>query len=138
MVILALSSRFHLTVGIGLPVARHLSVTFDPSRTMTSLELRESSMFGGTVGNNFKHFIQYRRRRQNLLCKQCVWWWLKHTHTHIPNVFPAECFGVRQFKRTVDKHVGRIVGDGASFCSNLKKELSRWIKIHLNTEELCL
>lgn len=60
MVISALSSRFHLTLGIGLPVARHLSVTFDPSRTMTSLELRESSMFGGTVGKNSK--ILYNKR----------------------------------------------------------------------------
>lgn len=60
MFILALSSRFHLTVGIGLPVARHLSVTFDPSRTMTSLELRESSMFGGTVDKNSKILYNLR------------------------------------------------------------------------------
>lgn len=52
MFIFALSSRFHLTVGIGLPVARHLSVMFDPSRTITSLELNESSMFGGTATKN--------------------------------------------------------------------------------------
>lgn len=49
MAIFELSSRFHFTVGVGLPVARHFSVTFDPSRTIISLELSESSIFGGTV-----------------------------------------------------------------------------------------
>lgn len=36
-------------MGVGLPVARHLNEIFDPSLTITSLELSESSMFGGTV-----------------------------------------------------------------------------------------
>lgn len=56
--ILALSSRFHLTVGCGLPVARHFNVTLDPSRTITSLELSESSIFGGTeiTLKKIKHF----------------------------------------------------------------------------------
>lgn len=43
-----MSSLFHLTVGIGLPEARQRSVIFEPSLTITSLELNESSMFGGT------------------------------------------------------------------------------------------
>lgn len=47
--ILELSSRFHFTVGAGLPVARHLSVMLAPSRTIISLELNESSMLGGTA-----------------------------------------------------------------------------------------
>lgn len=47
--ILELSSRFHFTVGAGLPVALHLSIMFSPSRTIMSLELSESSMLGGTA-----------------------------------------------------------------------------------------
>ena len=47
--ILELSSLFHFTVGVGLPVALHLSIMFSPSRTIMSLELSESSMFGGTA-----------------------------------------------------------------------------------------
>lgn len=47
--ILELSSRFHLMVGVGLPVALHFNVMLAPSRTMMSLELSESSMFGGTA-----------------------------------------------------------------------------------------
>lgn len=47
--ILELSSRFHFTSGAGLPVALHLSIMFSPSRTIMSLELSESSMFGGTA-----------------------------------------------------------------------------------------
>lgn len=35
-------------VGVGDPLALHFNVTFDPSRTITSLELKESSIFGGT------------------------------------------------------------------------------------------
>lgn len=52
IVILVLSSRFHLTLGVGDPVALQVNVSFAPSRTMTSLLLRESSMFGGTVTSN--------------------------------------------------------------------------------------
>lgn len=48
MAIRELSSRFHLIMGRGLPLARHLSEMLAPSRTMTSLELSESSMLGGT------------------------------------------------------------------------------------------
>lgn len=47
--IFVLSSLFHLIDGIGLPVARHFNVTFDPSRTITSLDVIASSIFGGTV-----------------------------------------------------------------------------------------
>jgi hypothetical protein len=42
------SSRFHLTLGSGEPVAMHVSVTFAPSRTITSVLLSASSMLGGT------------------------------------------------------------------------------------------
>lgn len=55
MVILALSSRFHLTVGVGKPVATQVKVSFAPSRTMMSLLLRESSIFGGTVDRILKY-----------------------------------------------------------------------------------
>lgn len=41
-----------LIVGVGLPDALHFNVIFEPSRTITSLELNESSMFGGTVKYN--------------------------------------------------------------------------------------
>lgn len=36
-------------MGAGLPVALHLRVMLAPSRTIISLELRESSMLGGTA-----------------------------------------------------------------------------------------
>lgn len=49
MTILWLSSRFHLIDGSGLPFALQRRVTLSPSRTMTSLEVSASSMFGGTV-----------------------------------------------------------------------------------------
>lgn len=49
MTILWLSSRFHLMDGSGLPFALQRRVTLSPSRTMTSLEVSASSMFGGTV-----------------------------------------------------------------------------------------
>lgn len=49
MFIFELSSRFHLMVGCGEPCARHFNVMFEPSRTITSLELKLSSMLGGTV-----------------------------------------------------------------------------------------
>lgn len=49
-VILELSSRRHLIAGSGLPDARQRNVTFAPSRTITSLDVIESSMFGGTAG----------------------------------------------------------------------------------------
>lgn len=56
--IFSIESRFHLTVGVGLPIARHRSDTFEPSRTITSLELNESSMFGGTaVGERARPWI---------------------------------------------------------------------------------
>lgn len=48
MEIFELSSRFHLTDGDGLPVARHFSVTLEPSCTTTSVDVSESSMLGGT------------------------------------------------------------------------------------------
>lgn len=41
-----------LIVGVGLPDALHFNVMFEPSRTITSLELNESSMLGGTVKYN--------------------------------------------------------------------------------------
>lgn len=47
--IFSIESRFHLTTGVGLPLALQRSVTFDPSRTIKSLELNESSIFGGTI-----------------------------------------------------------------------------------------
>lgn len=47
--IFELSSRRHLIAGSGLPVALHRNVTFAFSRTITSLEVVESSMFGGTA-----------------------------------------------------------------------------------------
>lgn len=40
--------RFHLSDGVGLPVARHLSVTLVPSLATTSVDVSESSIFGGT------------------------------------------------------------------------------------------
>lgn len=49
-------------MGVGLPVARHRNVTFEPSRTITSLELSESSMLGGTVGG-----------RENILISALCW-----------------------------------------------------------------
>lgn len=58
--IFSIESRFHLTIGVGLPDARQRSVTLDPSRTITSLELSESSILGGTV----HHFICSNERKQ--------------------------------------------------------------------------
>lgn len=49
MLMRALLSRFHLMDGNGLPLARQRNVTLEFSRTMTSLELSESSMLGGTL-----------------------------------------------------------------------------------------
>uniref|UniRef100_A0A1B0C1Z0 Uncharacterized protein n=1 Tax=Glossina palpalis gambiensis TaxID=67801 RepID=A0A1B0C1Z0_9MUSC len=43
------SSRFHLIEGSGLPFALHLKVTLSPSRIITSLDVKASSIFGGTV-----------------------------------------------------------------------------------------
>lgn len=40
--------RFHFSDGVGLPVARHLSVTLVPSLATTSVDVSESSIFGGT------------------------------------------------------------------------------------------
>lgn len=51
MLIFVLSSLFHLTVGSGDPVALQTRVSFEPSRTITSLLLWESSIFGGTENN---------------------------------------------------------------------------------------
>lgn len=51
MVILELSSLFHLTLGCGNPVALQVKVSLAPSLTITSLLLRESSIFGGTANN---------------------------------------------------------------------------------------
>lgn len=48
MVIRELSSLFHLMTGLGLPVALHLSDMLEFSLTITSLELKESSILGGT------------------------------------------------------------------------------------------
>lgn len=53
MLILELSSLFHLTVGVGKPVATQVRVSLDPSLKIMSLLLRESSIFGGTVDKNF-------------------------------------------------------------------------------------
>lgn len=55
--ILLPSSRFHLMDGVGLPDARHLSVTLEPSRTITSLDVKESSMLGGTTSNRKKKYL---------------------------------------------------------------------------------
>lgn len=41
MAIFSIESRFHFTDGVGEPDARQRSVTFEPSRTITSLELNE-------------------------------------------------------------------------------------------------
>jgi len=49
------SSRCHLTVGRGEPVAWQLSVTFEFSRTIASELLMESSIFGGTKKNRRVH-----------------------------------------------------------------------------------
>lgn len=46
--IFELSSRFHFIVGVGEPCARHFNVTLEPSRTITSDELKLSSILGGT------------------------------------------------------------------------------------------
>lgn len=51
MVILELSSLFHLTLGVGNPVALQVNVSLDPSLTITSLLLKESSILGGTANN---------------------------------------------------------------------------------------
>lgn len=48
-ILIAFTYRFHLTEGAGLPVARHFSVTFVPSRATTSVDVMASSMFGGTA-----------------------------------------------------------------------------------------
>lgn len=64
MTILWLSSRFHLMDGSGLPFALQRSVTLSPSRTMTSLEVSASSIFGGTArsaarqGNGYYYSCQ--------------------------------------------------------------------------------
>lgn len=57
MEIFELSSRFHLMVGLGEPLARHVRVTLAPSRTITSLELNESSIVGGTVNKHEEQYI---------------------------------------------------------------------------------
>lgn len=49
--------RFHFSDGAGLPVARHLSVTLVPSLATTSVDVSESSMFGGTKLANGKTFM---------------------------------------------------------------------------------
>lgn len=43
---------FHLIDGVGLPEARHFNVTFEPSRATTSVDVNESSIFGGTANKN--------------------------------------------------------------------------------------
>lgn len=48
MTIFSLSSRFHRIVGVGLPEALQVRVTFAFSRTIASEELWESSILGGT------------------------------------------------------------------------------------------
>jgi hypothetical protein len=45
-------STHHRIVGDGLPCALHLSVTFAPSRTTTSVDVCASSIFGGTGSEN--------------------------------------------------------------------------------------
>lgn len=69
--IFSIESRFHLTVGVGLPDARHRSVTFEPSRTITSLELSESSMFGGTR----ILFGRKRMKRDSIFLFGALWRW---------------------------------------------------------------
>lgn len=60
MAIFSIESRFHLTVGVGLPDALQRSVTFEPSRTITSLELSESSIPGGTISDACKwHWLLF-------------------------------------------------------------------------------
>lgn len=58
IMILWLSSLFHLTLGCGEPVALQVSVSLAPSRTITSLLLSESSIFGGT---------ETKTKRKNLI-----------------------------------------------------------------------
>lgn len=56
-------------------MARHRNVTFEPSRTITSLELRESSIFGGTVeGKNVKkkNINDVERKMDFIRCAECV------------------------------------------------------------------
>lgn len=48
MLIFSLSSLFQRILGVGLPVALQVSVTFAFSLTIASDELCESSIFGGT------------------------------------------------------------------------------------------
>lgn len=74
MFILVLSSRFHLTLGVGDPVALQVNVSLDPSRTITSLLLIESSIFGGTRIN--KNYVS--KRRNNLLILKINSWIRKY------------------------------------------------------------
>lgn len=71
MDILELSSRFHLMVGLGEPAARHVSVTLAPSRTITSLELSESSIVGGTETN---YFLKLLEHLEKLEPESGKWW----------------------------------------------------------------
>lgn len=75
MEIFELSSRFHFTDGIGLPVARHLSVTLAPSRITTSVDVNESSIFGGTAKlylkkNGHKSWVWQRHISMFIIPKQ--------------------------------------------------------------------
>lgn len=54
------SSLFHLIEGSGLPLALQRSVTLSPSRTIISLDVNASSIFGGTT-ENVKILLGYMR-----------------------------------------------------------------------------
>lgn len=64
--IFSIESRFHFTTGNGLPDARHRNVTFEPSRTITSLELSESSIWGGTKKRKKENTKHETKRKQTV------------------------------------------------------------------------
>lgn len=73
--------RFHFSDGVGLPVARHLSVTLVPSLATTSVDVSESSMFGGTklATNKKRAFmsVEHDRAREKWqrgkICAAVTW-----------------------------------------------------------------
>lgn len=60
-------------VGVGDPLALHFNVTLDPSRTITSLELKESSMFGGTERKEKFNYEKYSEQiKLNTNYRDCL------------------------------------------------------------------
>uniref|UniRef100_A0A1A9V9M8 Uncharacterized protein n=1 Tax=Glossina austeni TaxID=7395 RepID=A0A1A9V9M8_GLOAU len=71
IVIRELSSLFHFITGLGLPVARQRNDIFEPSRTITSLELSESSILGGTENDPDNEMMLISMFKHNLQ-KLCI------------------------------------------------------------------